>query len=229
MITFACPACGHVHQRPDSAGGQKLHCENPRRCPAKIRVPVVDVLATPPPRPSVIPSLPMPGPDARAASRRIEETLVRPPQQQVRTAPPTPLPESDLDFDPPTRPPTPNPERFPALPGHQPDWYYELDGRPCGPVAAEYLEELAADGTVRLDGLVWTAGAAGWVPAGRVFPDLFPRGRRPRPPAWQRAVAAGLALTAAVTALTFVFVAARRGVPAPAPGVAPATPPPASG
>jgi hypothetical protein len=225
MITFACPACGHVHQRPDSAGGQKLRCENPLRCPAKIRVPVVDVLATPPPRPSIIPSPPVVIPDARDADRPIGETLVRHRQQHVRTAPPTPLPDTDLDFDPPTRPPTPNPERFPALLGDQPDWYYEHDGRPCGPVAAEHLEGLAADGTIRPDGLVWTAGAAGWVPAGRVFPDLFPRGRRPRPPAWQRAVAAGLALAAAVTALTFVFVAARRAGPATAPGVAPATPP----
>jgi hypothetical protein len=48
-------------------------------------------------------------------------------------------------------------------------WYFaSADGSKNGPVSASQLQQLAADGQVRHDTLIWKEGLAEWVPASRV-------------------------------------------------------------
>ncbi len=56
-------------------------------------------------------------------------------------------------------------------------WYYVQNGAPAGPVSAESLLRLAADGTVQVTTYVWQEGMPSWRPAGEV-PGLLP----PPPP-----------------------------------------------
>ena len=56
-------------------------------------------------------------------------------------------------------------------------WYYVDNGAPAGPVSADSLLRLAADGTVQATTYVWQEGMTSWLPAGEV-PGLLP----PPPP-----------------------------------------------
>lgn len=47
-------------------------------------------------------------------------------------------------------------------------WYYATDGRQNGPVEARALKQLAADGRLRPDDLVWKDGMKDWVPTSSV-------------------------------------------------------------
>ena len=52
-------------------------------------------------------------------------------------------------------------------------WYYELQGRPVGPVPESDLKLLAENGTLRPDARVWSEGMRGWEPARAVVPRAF--------------------------------------------------------
>lgn len=56
-------------------------------------------------------------------------------------------------------------------------WYYVHNGASAGPVSAESLLRLAADGTVQVTTYVWQEGMPAWRPAGEI-PGLLP----PPPP-----------------------------------------------
>lgn len=56
-------------------------------------------------------------------------------------------------------------------------WYYVQNGAPAGPVAADVLVRLVADGTVQVTTYIWQEGMPAWLPAGEV-PGLLP----PPPP-----------------------------------------------
>lgn len=56
-------------------------------------------------------------------------------------------------------------------------WYYVHNGAPAGPVSAESLLRLAADGTVQVTTYVWQEGMPAWRAAGEI-PGLLP----PPPP-----------------------------------------------
>lgn len=48
-------------------------------------------------------------------------------------------------------------------------WYYTNGGRRHGPVPAEQLDRMAADGRLSIDDLVWSEALPAWVPAGRIL------------------------------------------------------------
>jgi hypothetical protein len=48
------------------------------------------------------------------------------------------------------------------------DWYYVQGGQQQGPVSIEALRELAADGRLKANEIVWTEGMPNWQPAGQV-------------------------------------------------------------
>lgn len=56
-------------------------------------------------------------------------------------------------------------------------WYYVQNGAPAGPVGADVLVRLSADGTVQATTYVWQEGMPAWRPAGEI-PGLLP----PPPP-----------------------------------------------
>jgi protease PrsW len=56
-------------------------------------------------------------------------------------------------------------------------WYYVHNGASAGPVSAEFLLRLTADGTVQVTTYVWQEGMPAWRPAGEI-PGLLP----PPPP-----------------------------------------------
>ena len=43
-------------------------------------------------------------------------------------------------------------------------WYYAEDGRQCGPVSDEQLQELARAGKVLPNSLIWRQGMEQWQP-----------------------------------------------------------------
>lgn len=47
-------------------------------------------------------------------------------------------------------------------------WHYISNGQQCGPVTTDDLHELALDGNLHPDDLVWREGMADWAPAGKV-------------------------------------------------------------
>jgi hypothetical protein len=51
------------------------------------------------------------------------------------------------------------------------DWYYARNGERQGPVPRAKLQQLARDGWLTADDLVWTSGMPAWAPAGHV-PEL---------------------------------------------------------
>lgn len=60
------------------------------------------------------------------------------------------------------------------------EWYYSHDGERHGPVAEEQIKEMAAVGRLRPDDLVWQAGMADWMAAGKV-PGLLSTPSGPPP------------------------------------------------
>jgi protease PrsW len=61
-------------------------------------------------------------------------------------------------------------------------WYYVHNGAPAGPVGAEVLLRLAADGTVQVTTYVWQEGMPSWRPAGEILGLLPPPLVVPVPP-----------------------------------------------
>ncbi len=66
-------------------------------------------------------------------------------------------------------------------------WYYTIDGERHGPVTASELKQLASQGTIKPDDLLWKEGLAEWMPA-KKMKGLFPQGEsalqeqaKPRP------------------------------------------------
>lgn len=47
-------------------------------------------------------------------------------------------------------------------------WYYNHDGQNCGPIDGSQLKELAVNGTISRDTLLWKDGMKDWVPARKV-------------------------------------------------------------
>jgi len=63
------------------------------------------------------------------------------------------------------------------------EWYYTKDGQQCGPISSNELRELAQNGQISPDDLVWKQDMADWAPASRIqalFADQ-PTGRTPPP------------------------------------------------
>ncbi|HEY1378327.1 MAG TPA: GYF domain-containing protein [Gemmataceae bacterium] len=60
------------------------------------------------------------------------------------------------------------------------EWYYSHDGERHGPVSADQIRALAADGRLRADDLVWQAGMEAWTQLGHV-PGLLPPAAAPPP------------------------------------------------
>lgn len=48
------------------------------------------------------------------------------------------------------------------------EWYYQQDGDEQGPVAFDTLAEMAEEGRISRDALVWKSGLPDWKPAGEV-------------------------------------------------------------
>lgn len=55
-------------------------------------------------------------------------------------------------------------------------WYYTIDGERRGPVTAAELKELASQGTLKPDDLLWKEGLTEWTPA-KKLKGLFPEGQ----------------------------------------------------
>ena len=62
------------------------------------------------------------------------------------------------------------------------NWFYAANGQQQGPYPEDQFRDLIANGTVRVDTLVWTEGMAGWQRAAEV-PGLMPSGGPPVLPA----------------------------------------------
>ncbi|SLN72604.1 Inner membrane protein YhaI [Roseivivax jejudonensis] len=56
------------------------------------------------------------------------------------------------------------------------EWYYANGDERDGPVPEHALDELAAEGTIRADTLVWRSGMKEWEPAWKHVPRLAPEG-----------------------------------------------------
>ena len=52
------------------------------------------------------------------------------------------------------------------------EWYHAAGGEQQGPVSAEEMDRLIAEGTVTPETLVWRAGMGDWEPASQHFPQL---------------------------------------------------------
>ncbi len=52
------------------------------------------------------------------------------------------------------------------------EWYYAIAGQQYGPISDRELHDLAGDGSLRPDHLVWRDGFSDWQPAGSI-PGLF--------------------------------------------------------
>ena len=50
------------------------------------------------------------------------------------------------------------------------NWYYVENGQQKGPVTQDQLDELARQGTIKADSLVWTDGMANWLPYSQARP-----------------------------------------------------------
>ncbi len=50
------------------------------------------------------------------------------------------------------------------------NWYYVENGQQKGPVTQDQLDELARQGTIKADSLVWTNGMANWLPYSQARP-----------------------------------------------------------
>ncbi len=50
------------------------------------------------------------------------------------------------------------------------NWYYVENGQQKGPVTQDQLDELARQGTIKADTLVWTDGMANWLPYSQARP-----------------------------------------------------------
>lgn len=59
------------------------------------------------------------------------------------------------------------------------NWYYVENGQQKGPVTQDQLDELARQGTIKADTLVWTDGMANWLPYSQARPGS---GAAPMPP-----------------------------------------------
>ncbi|MGA2035670.1 MAG: DUF4339 domain-containing protein [Thermoguttaceae bacterium] len=70
----------------------------------------------------------------------------------------------------------------------QKTWYYEKDGKQCGPVPREQLDKLLASGDLGGGNLVWSDGMAKWTAAAEV-PGLLPAKRTTATPAKAAATA----------------------------------------
>ena len=60
------------------------------------------------------------------------------------------------------------------------EWHYSKDGEKTGPVSAGDLRQLASDGTLLPDDMVWKEGWADWKPA-KSIKGLFPQNAPPPP------------------------------------------------
>ena len=56
------------------------------------------------------------------------------------------------------------------------NWYYVENGQQKGPVTQDQLDELARQGTIKADSLVWTDGKANWLPYSQARPGSGPGG-----------------------------------------------------
>lgn len=73
---------------------------------------------------------------------------------------------ADLGFDPDAPPPPPDPdEDEDATPEPSAGYWYEADGQPQGPVGAEEIRRLIAEGRITARTLIWTEGLPNWVAA----------------------------------------------------------------
>lgn len=64
------------------------------------------------------------------------------------------------------------------------EWHYSFGGEQFGPVSAAELQELAANGCLSPNDLVWREGMSDWAPARKVrglFPDVLPEPPPPTP------------------------------------------------
>ena len=50
------------------------------------------------------------------------------------------------------------------------NWYYVENGQQKGPVTQDQMDELARQGTIKADSLVWTDGMANWLPYSQARP-----------------------------------------------------------
>lgn len=73
----------------------------------------------------------------------------------------------------------------PPPPPAEPQWHLAENGQTQGPFAGQQLRDLAAQGRLTRDSLVWTAGQDGWKKAGEVpgLANLFAMVPPPPPPA----------------------------------------------
>src|SRR5205085_3586480 len=76
----------------------------------------------------------------------------------------------ELQPAPAAAPPPPPPPPPPPAPA---EWYYAQSGQRQGPVTADQVRQLQADGTLKPADLVWKNGLAGWVALSTV-PELKP-------------------------------------------------------
>lgn len=76
------------------------------------------------------------------------------------------------------------------------EWFYQQDGKPCGPLTWIELKNRAATGELEPAERVWSEGMAEWQP-GETVPNLFPK--RVRPPAIASEAESGAAYPTTVT------------------------------
>lgn len=69
------------------------------------------------------------------------------------------------------------------------NWYYVENGQQKGPVTQDQLDELARQGVIKADTLVWTDGMANWLPYSQARPGT---GAAPMPPSGGTAYAASV-------------------------------------
>jgi hypothetical protein len=67
----------------------------------------------------------------------------------------------------------PSPQAPPPPPPPAPVWHIAENGQTFGPYTAAQLTQIAGEGRLRPETLVWTAGMESWLPAQQV-PTLTP-------------------------------------------------------
>jgi hypothetical protein len=81
------------------------------------------------------------------------------------------------------------------MPSRKPsEWFYARDGQRFGPVSSEALRQMARDGLLQQDDLIWSEGMASWTPASAVkglLPQALKGSVPPLLPAVKRLDAAG--------------------------------------
>lgn len=90
------------------------------------------------------------------------------------------------------------------------NWYYVENGQQKGPVTQDQLDELARQGTIKADSLVWTDGKANWLPYSQA---------RPGSGAAQAAAVTGAAYSSALPGGLDADAVAKQKVGGPAVGI----------